>query len=60
MRIYAQARGGPTPALNALATLLLLVSLASLALAYVVVRVLGRREGAGSGFAVGQIAGTGT
>lgn len=60
MRIYAQARGGPTPALNALASLMLLVSLLALLLAYGVFRLVGRREGAGRGFALGQIAGSGT
>ena len=35
MRIYAQARAAPTPALNALASLMLAVSLLALALAYV-------------------------
>lgn len=59
MRIYAQARGGPTPALNALASLMLIVSLLALALAYGVFRLVGRREGADKGFAIGQIAGTG-
>jgi len=44
MRIYSQARGGPTPALNALATIMLLVSLLSLVLAYVVFRALTRGE----------------
>ncbi|HEX7300459.1 MAG TPA: ABC transporter permease [Solirubrobacteraceae bacterium] len=45
MRIYSQARGGPTPALNALATIMLVVSLLALVLAYVVFRVLTRGEG---------------
>ena len=44
MRIYAQARGAPTPALNALATLMLLVSLLALALAYFVFRFMTRGE----------------
>jgi spermidine/putrescine transport system permease protein len=44
MRIYSQARGGPTPALNALATIMLVVSLLSLVLAYVVYRALTRGE----------------
>jgi spermidine/putrescine transport system permease protein len=42
MRIYAQARGAPTPALNALATLMLAVSLLALVLAYAVFRRLSR------------------
>jgi spermidine/putrescine transport system permease protein len=44
MRIYSQARGGPTPALNALATIMLIVSLLALVLAYVVFRALTRGE----------------
>ena len=44
MRIYSQARGGPTPALNALASIMLLVSLLALVLAYVVFRGLTRGE----------------
>jgi spermidine/putrescine transport system permease protein len=44
MRIYSQARGGPTPALNALATIMLVVSLLALVLAYVVFRALTRGE----------------
>ena len=38
MRIYASARAAPTPALNALATILLVFSLAALALAWIVFR----------------------
>jgi spermidine/putrescine transport system permease protein len=44
MRIYSQARGGPTPALNALATIMLIVSLLAVVLAYVVFRGLTRGE----------------
>lgn len=44
MRIYSQARGGPTPALNALATIMLVFSLLALVLAYVVYRGLTRGE----------------
>jgi len=51
MRIYAQARGAPTPALNALATLMLLVSLLALVLAYAVFRALTRGEQRGSALA---------
>ena len=47
MRIYSQARGGPTPALNALATIMLVVSLLALVLAYVVYRALTRGEDRG-------------
>jgi spermidine/putrescine transport system permease protein len=42
MRIYVQARGAPTPALNALATLMLVVSLLALGLAYLVFRRFSR------------------
>jgi spermidine/putrescine transport system permease protein len=45
MRIYAQARGAPTPALNALATMMLVVSLLALVLAYVVFRHFSRKRG---------------
>jgi spermidine/putrescine transport system permease protein len=48
MRIYSQARNAPTPALNALATLLLVVSLLALVLAYVAFRVLSRGDRAGA------------
>jgi spermidine/putrescine transport system permease protein len=44
MRIYSQARGGPTPALNALATVMLVVSLLALVLAYFVFRAFTRGE----------------
>jgi spermidine/putrescine transport system permease protein len=48
MRIYSQARGGPTPALNALATIMLLFSLLALVFAYVTYRALTRGEARGS------------
>jgi spermidine/putrescine transport system permease protein len=48
MRIYSQARGGPTPALNALASIMLVVSLLALVLAYVLFRALTRGEERGS------------
>jgi spermidine/putrescine transport system permease protein len=54
MRIYAQARGAPTPALNALATLMVVVSLLALVLAYAVFRRVSRGD---DGSAVGQLAG---
>jgi spermidine/putrescine transport system permease protein len=54
MRIYAQARAAPTPALNALATLMLAFTLIALGLAYVVFRFLSRGEKGGS--AIEQIA----
>jgi spermidine/putrescine transport system permease protein len=42
MRIYAQARNAPTPALNALATIMLVVSLAALVLAWLAFKWLSR------------------
>jgi spermidine/putrescine transport system permease protein len=54
MRIYSQARGGPTPALNALATIMLLFSLLAVVLAYVIFRTMTRGEDRGS--AVKQLA----
>jgi spermidine/putrescine transport system permease protein len=47
MRIYSQARNAPTPALNALATIMLLVTLFCLVLAYFAFRRLSRGEKAG-------------
>src|SRR3954464_3612941 len=44
MRIYSQARNAPTPALNALATIMLLVTLFALVLAYFAFRRLSRGE----------------
>ena len=47
MLLYAQARGAPTPALNAVATVALLITLATLALAFIVYRrFAGGREAA--------------
>ena len=54
MRIYAQARGAPTPALNALASIMLLVTLLALAAAYAVLRFVNR--GGRSGVALEQLA----
>jgi spermidine/putrescine transport system permease protein len=44
MRIYSQARNAPTPALNALATIMLAVTLMALALAFLAFRFLSRGE----------------
>jgi spermidine/putrescine transport system permease protein len=52
MRIYSSARNAPTPALNALATLMLVVTLLALLLAYLVFRRFARR---GGGAAVEQL-----
>jgi spermidine/putrescine transport system permease protein len=38
MLLYASARGAPTPALNALATVALVITFATLALAFLVYR----------------------
>ena len=46
MRIYAQARAAPTPALNALATIMLVVSLLALVLAWLRVPAALARAGA--------------
>lgn len=57
MRIYAQARAAPTPALNALASLMLAVSLLALALAYGMLRLMTRGErSTGTQSALGQLA----
>ena len=57
MRIYAQARAAPTPALNALASLMLAVSLLALALAYGTLRLMTRGERrTGAQAALGQLA----
>jgi spermidine/putrescine transport system permease protein len=50
MRIYAQARGAPTPALNALATIMLVVSLLAVGFAYLTYKLLTRGEQSGSAF----------
>jgi spermidine/putrescine transport system permease protein len=44
MRIYSSARNAPTPALNALATILLAVSLLALVLAYLIFRRFARGD----------------
>ena len=51
MYLYSNARGGTTtPALNALATILVVVTLVGVTVAYLVYTALGRRTGsAGSG-----------
>jgi spermidine/putrescine transport system permease protein len=52
MRIYSSARNAPTPALNALATLMLVATLLALLAAYLVFRRFARR---GGGAAVEQL-----
>ena len=56
MRIYAQARNAPTPALNALATIMLVVSLLALVLAWLVFRRLSRGQ---DGAAIDDVRGGG-
>jgi len=55
MRIYAQARAAPTPALNALASIMLAITLLALGLAYLVFKIAAR-GGRGDGSAIGQLA----
>jgi spermidine/putrescine transport system permease protein len=60
IEIYSNARGAPTPALNALATLMVLFTLVALALAFIVYRALTRHERGASGAAVlSDLAGAG-
>jgi spermidine/putrescine transport system permease protein len=56
VKIYNTARGAPTPALNALASLLLLAALAAIVLGYLGYRALTRGEGGASlGSFAGQV-----
>jgi spermidine/putrescine transport system permease protein len=60
IEIYSNARGAPTPALNALATLMVLFTLVALALAFIVYRALTRHERGASGeAALSDLAGAG-
>jgi spermidine/putrescine transport system permease protein len=45
MRIYSTARAAPTPALNALATLILLASLGAVIIGWLIYRRLGKNDG---------------
>jgi len=45
VRIYSSVRGGATPALNALATIMLVASLAALLIVFAVMRAINRRQG---------------
>jgi spermidine/putrescine transport system permease protein len=47
MRIYATARAAPTPALNALATIMLVFSLLALVLAWLAFKRFARGQNAG-------------
>ena len=56
MLIYGAARGATTPALNAVATVMVVVTLVSVALAYLVYRWSARSRPATSGSALNEIA----
>ena len=56
IKIYSSVRGTATPALNALATVMVVATLLSLGLAYVVYRWLARSQPAVSGGALNEIA----
>jgi spermidine/putrescine transport system permease protein len=56
IRIYSSARGGATPALNAVATLMLLVTMGVIALGLLVLARARKRRG-GEGDAMGELAG---
>ncbi len=45
MRIYSTGRAGPTPALNALATIMVAATLVALAAAYLLLRAANKRQG---------------
>jgi spermidine/putrescine transport system permease protein len=56
MLIYGAARGASTPALNAVATVMVVVTLISVTLAYLVYRWSSRSQPAASGSALNEIA----
>ncbi|CAN5654158.1 ABC transporter permease [soil metagenome] len=56
VRIYSNARAAPNPSLNALATVMLVFSLAAIALAALVQRRFGKREGRRQGAGVEDFA----
>lgn len=45
VKIYGSVRGGATPALNALATIMLVASMLALVGVFVIMRVMRRRQG---------------
>jgi spermidine/putrescine transport system permease protein len=55
IRLYSAARSAPTPAINALATVMLALTLLALAIAYLVYRRLGRGAGGGAIESIGRI-----
>ena len=54
MLLYAQARGAPTPALNALATITLVITMLTLVLAYLVYRRFAGGDGTSAVAALGE------
>jgi spermidine/putrescine transport system permease protein len=52
VRLYSGARLGPPPSLNALATVLMLITIGAIALAGIAYKYLGRRFGGGDGSAL--------
>jgi spermidine/putrescine transport system permease protein len=57
VKIYNTARGAPTPALNALATLLLLAALTAVVIGFLVYRYLTRSDTTGADRGIGAFAG---
>ena len=56
IKIYSSVRGNTTPALNALASVMVLVTLLSVALAFLVYRRVSASQSAGEGSALREIA----
>ena len=56
MLLYSTARGAPTPALNALATITLMITLATIALAYLVYRRFAGAGDASEAATLGEVA----
>ena len=59
MKIYAGGRATATPALNALATIMLVFTLAAVSLAAIVMRQMRRRQGGGEDAQLGSLAAVG-
>jgi spermidine/putrescine transport system permease protein len=57
IRIYGSARGGATPALNAIATLMLVITMTVIALGLVVLSTSRKRRGGAGENAMGELAG---
>ena len=56
MLLYSTARGAPTPALNALATITLVITLATVALAFIVYRRFAGASDASEAATLGEVA----